>query len=209
MSTYLQAFHRWIPIFMCLVVLSLAVIAAAVVVIPTQAQGEEPPADSATHSACYECHQTEYFLYDNGNWVFFETMHGRCVDCHNGQGDTWDKKAAHAGMIANPLQDNQAACQGCHGKDYQAHMQTMTAKGHFERHGPAVVGNISTDLPPAATPGLAAPDAAAVGTGFQLRQLESWRQAALVVIGLVFIVVFVFGCRCWREDRAALHPAAS
>lgn len=201
MSTYLQAFHRWIPILVCL---SLAIIAAAGVVIPAQAQGDEPPASSAAHSACYECHQTEYFLYDNGNWVFFETMHGRCVDCHNGQGDTWDKKAAHDGMIANPLQDNQAACQRCHGVEYQAHMQTMTAKGHFKQHGPAAAGNISADLPPAAPPG-----AAAAGTELQLHQLEPWRQAALVAIGLAFIAVFVFGCRCWREDRVASHPAAS
>jgi len=201
MSTYLQAIHRWIPIFVCL---SLAIIAAAGVVMPAQAQGEEPP----ERSACYECHQTQYFLYDSGSWVFFETMHGRCVDCHNGQSDTWDKKAAHAGMIANPLQDNQTACQRCHGEDYQAHMQTMTAKGHFKQHGPAAAGNISADLPPAA-PGLAAPDSVAAGTGLQLRQLEPWRQAALAVIGLAFIAVFVFGCRCWREDHATMHAAAS
>jgi len=204
MITKARSFRCWRHMVVCMAVLPLVVIAAAAVAMTTQAQSEEPP----ERSACYECHQTQYFLYDSGSWVFFETMHGRCVDCHNGQGDTWDKKAAHTGMVANPLHDNQAACQRCHGEDYQAHMQTMTQKGQFKQHGPVVAGNSSANLPPAA-PELAAPEAVAPGAVFHLRQLEPWRQAALAVIGLALIAVFVFGCRCWREDHATMHPAAS
>jgi len=48
--------------------------------------------------------------------AFLDTVHGHiaCVDCHGGDQEQANKEEAHAGLIARPSLDPQAACGDCH-----------------------------------------------------------------------------------------------
>jgi len=48
--------------------------------------------------------------------LYPDTVHGQipCVDCHDGDSTTSDKKVAHEGLIANPSNDAERTCGECH-----------------------------------------------------------------------------------------------
>lgn len=150
---------------------------------------------SPKEPSCIGCHEDQYTLYDNGKWYCLRKSPVSCTECHGGRTDTVVQDMAHEGLIANPLVDNAAVCQDCHPNDYQARVQKFAS----------IAGVSSTPRPYATyTPSalISYPVENAGGTR-QLRALPpgAWQVAGISLLGIAFLVIFLFACRCWKIDR--------
>jgi hypothetical protein len=157
------------------------------------AQEETPPEDTA----CRNCHEDRYYLYDRGKWYCLNQTKVGCTECHRGRPGTMSKDSAHAGLIPNPLVNDAAVCQNCHPDDYRARVQTY-----------ASIAGISPTPRPYATPtpsALVSQPGESAGRIRLLRALPpgAWQAAGFSFLGLAFLVLFLFACRCWKTDRSA------
>jgi hypothetical protein len=106
-----------------------------------------------------------------------------------------DEDLAHEGMLANPLEENAAVCQDCHPDDYQAQVDKFAS----------IAGISLTPHPcPTCTPSaqvLHPPDGGG-GTPL-LRALPPgiWQTLGASFLGIAFLLVFLFACRCWKIDQ--------
>jgi len=185
MSGNLRLFWMAAFAFILFAVLSTAPIT------PALAQDEIPPEDST----CKTCHENLYLLHDTGKWYCFCGTRLSCTECHGGQVGTMDEDLAHAGMIVNPLVDDAALCQNCHPDNYQEIVEKF-----------ALIAGVSDTPHPCPTYVPAAqviqpPDTA--GPTRLLRGLPSggWQVLGVIILGIAFISVFLFTCRCWRLDH--------
>jgi len=95
-------------------ILGLSILArpAHAVTIPTQ------PEISETESACNNCHDNQYYLYDRGKAYCVAQARTRCVDCHDGDPTALDKATAHTDLVAKPvIAGDYSRCQSCHPQD--------------------------------------------------------------------------------------------
>lgn len=157
------------------------------------AQEEVPPEDSA----CITCHEDQYYLYDSGKWYCLNETKVPCTECHQGRPDTMIKESAHAGLIANPLGNDAVVCQNCHPDDYLARTQIY-----------ASMAGISPTPRPYATytpSALISQSGASTGRVRMLRALPAgaWQAAGFSSLGIAFLLLFLFACRCWKADRYA------
>lgn len=156
------------------------------------AQSEAP----ATESACATCHESLYVLHDTGKWYCTCKRRADCTVCHAGQPDTFDEDLAHQGLFANPIQDNPGACQSCHPGNYQTYIQRF-----------ALIAGVSQPRTPGSTyaPAVlhievpAGPRGALVLAG---KSYAPWQIVGLGLLCGLLLGVFLFGCRCWKQDRA-------
>jgi hypothetical protein len=154
------------------------------------AQGETPAPDTA----CATCHEDLYVLHDTGKWYCSCKRRADCTVCHAGQADTFDEKLAHEGLIANPIRDNPAACQGCHGDEYEQYIQRF-----------ALIAGVSQPRKPGPTyaPAVLYVEAPIdrSGIAFAGRTFAAWQLIGLGLVAGIFLGVFVVGCRCWKKDK--------
>lgn len=156
------------------------------------AQDEDPSGDAS----CTGCHEDQYYLYDSGKWYCLCKSPVSCTGCHSGRADTFVEDSAHEGLIANPLADEATVCQDCHPGDYQDKVDKFTS----------IAGAHSHPVPYATcTP--AAPISSIkndTGSTKLLRSLPSgiWQAAGISFLGIAFLVVFLFTCKCWKIDHS-------
>ena len=64
---------------------------------------------------------------------FFNGVHGKiaCVGCHKGNQEATNKDSAHVGLVADPTEDAQTYCAGCHATIVE-HFQKSV---HFNQNG--------------------------------------------------------------------------
>ncbi|OGO39141.1 MAG: hypothetical protein A2W35_13730 [Chloroflexi bacterium RBG_16_57_11] len=173
-------------------ILVIVFIIGALNVSATYAQDETTPPDSA----CATCHENLYLLHDTGKWYCSCKRRADCTVCHAGQADTYIEEQAHLGLIANPIQDNLAACQSCHGEDYEEYIERF-----------ALIAGVSSPPPPGPTyspaslvmEGPVKPSGALVFIG---KSYQAWQLIGLSLLVGLLLGVFVFGCRCWKQDQA-------
>ena len=157
------------------------------------AQEKIPPEDTS----CINCHENQYYLYDSGKWYCLRETKVGCTECHRGRPDTMIEESAHIGLIANPLVNDAAVCQKCHPDDYRAKVQTYTS-----------IAGISPTPRPYATctpSALISQSEEGAGRTRLLRTLPpgAWQLAGLSSLGVAFLVLFLFACRCWKADHYA------
>ena len=155
------------------------------------AQSETPP----PVSACATCHENLYLLHDTGKWYCNCKRRADCTVCHAGRADTYDEELAHQGLIANPIQDNPAACQSCHVDDYEEYIQRF-----------ALIAGVSQPRPPGPTyiPVSLAIEAPVNPSGAMVvvgKTYANWQLVGLGLMAGLLLGVFIFGCRCWKDDR--------
>jgi hypothetical protein len=155
------------------------------------AQGEAPPPESS----CATCHENLYTLHDTGKWYCSCKRRADCTVCHAGQVDTFDQNLAHQGLIAKPTQDNPAACQSCHGEDYQAYIQRFVLIAGVSQ--PSQPG---TRYAPAAL-FVEAPLERPGALVFIGKSYQAWQLIGLGMLAGLLLGILVFGCRCWKQDR--------
>lgn len=169
-------------------VLALSLLSASVAF----AQSETPPPESA----CSSCHENLYLIHDTGKWYCMCKRRAECSVCHAGQADTYDKELAHQGLIANPIQNNPGICQSCHGEDYEAYIERFVLIAGVSQ--PPMSGpkyepiNMRIEAP-------SEPSGALILAG---KTYASWQLIGLGVVTGLLLGIFIFGCRCWKDDRA-------
>jgi hypothetical protein len=90
------------------------------------------PEIAQTESACNNCHDNQYYLYDRGKAYCVAHARTRCVDCHNGDPTALDKITAHTNLVAWPVRaGNDSKCQSCHRQDVKAHVERFAAIAGF------------------------------------------------------------------------------
>jgi hypothetical protein len=107
------------------------------------------------------------------------------------------KECAHEGLIAHPLANDAAVCQGCHPDDYQTRVQTY-----------ASIAGIGPTPRPYATYTPSASISRSEKSAGEMRLLRTlspggWQKAGLGIFGAAFLVSFLFACRCWKIDHGA------
>jgi hypothetical protein len=173
-------------------ILVIALFLFAISVSTAAAQSEVPTLEST----CATCHESLYLLHDTGKWYCSCKRRADCTVCHAGQVDTFDEDLAHQGMIANPIQDNPAACQSCHGDDYPAYIQRFC-----QIAGVSQPSKPGTTFAPAAL-FIEAPVQQSGALVLVGKSYEAWQLIGLGMLAGLLLGVFLFGCRCWKKDRA-------
>ena len=181
--------HRFslIGLSILVLVLTFSTVNASVV----SAQNETTP----PVSPCASCHENLYLLHDTGKWYCMCKRRADCTVCHAGRADTYDEELAHQGLVANPIQDNPAACQSCHADNYEEYIERF-----------ALIAGVSQPHPPGPTylPASLAIEAPAEPAGalvFVGKTYVAWQLIGLGLLTGLLLGVFVFGCRCWKDDR--------
>ncbi|HTP11208.1 MAG TPA: hypothetical protein VMP08_23295 [Anaerolineae bacterium] len=110
---------RWLVAALSVLVVGLILCLTPAVV---SAQGGGVPESSGCSypppSSCLTCHAQVDPVAAKGEWHIIHARNDFCRNCHGGDDRTMDKDQAHAGMIANPLDDTYLSCHACH-TDYQ------------------------------------------------------------------------------------------
>jgi hypothetical protein len=157
------------------------------------AQGPTPTPDDGR---CRTCHEPLYYLHDTGSWTCLcEAAGPACADCHGGQPAATGADEAHAGMRANPLQDDAAACQSCHPDTYNDRVAVFVARAGIARSNEPG----QTYPTPDAGQGQDPTRSAAYRLPEQLH--DPVRVALLVVTGAALLVSLYFGVCCYRHDH--------
>lgn len=143
----------------------------------------------AEDTNCRTCHEDRYFLHDSGKWYCLNETRVSCMGCHGGNPGAVTKEAAHEGLIARPLANDAAVCQGCHPEDYQERVQIYAA----------VAGVRPTPRPYSAytPPTTASTSGEGAGGSKLLRDYlpGAWEAAGLLFLGSLFAGLFLFSTR--------------
>jgi hypothetical protein len=185
-----------------LIAASLAGLIAALLCLAPAAQAQDaPPTPEA--AACLACHENLYYLHDTGKWHCLCAATPTCVHCHAGQPGALDPDQAHAGLVANPLQNDAAICRQCHCDDCQEKVDRFLAiAGGSVTGGQGRVFPTPDPRPTAPPPGLLA---------YRLpgRIRQPWRLAALALTGLAMLALGAYGLhRGWGAPRKPSSPGA-
>jgi len=177
-------------IVVCIMVAGFAIL---LMLLPARAHAQEPTPENDAN--CVACHEHQYYLYDSGKWYCLCEAPMHCVYCHGGRTDSTVKEVAHEGLVLYPTRNHAERCQTCHTEDYMSRVVT------FE----TVAGVSTTPIPiSTATPAkpITAPAEETPSNPLLLRlsQIGSWRLVGLGALGIVLIIVLIFGYRCWKAD---------
>ena len=159
-------------------------------VIPAYAQETTPENDAN----CVACHEHQYYVYDSGKWFCLCEAPMHCVYCHGGRTDSNIEQVAHEGLVLYPTRDNAARCQNCHTEDYMSRAVTFASVAGVSSTPRAVI---------TATPAEVAMTQAEQSNSSPLlsvRRFETWRLAALSLLGIALVGIILFGYRCWKTD---------
>jgi hypothetical protein len=173
----------------------LTLLAVALWMDPPAVQAQDVAPPDQEDANCLSCHENLYYLYDTGKWHCLCAASPGCLHCHGGQPATLDEDLAHAGMLANPLQENAAVCRACHCEDCDQHVaQFLSVAGGTVIEGPGKVyptPGPEPTLPPGSLSGYRLPE----------RLQEPGRLARLGLIGAGLVVLGIYCFRCYRVER--------
>jgi hypothetical protein len=159
-----------------------------------RAQTEAPD----TRTKCRTCHEDLYYLYDTGQWYCLCRRQRTCSDCHAGNPDTRDVKLAHEGMVGNPIAENPAICQDCHPEDARARIEQFSQIAGIDPAA-SLAPTHTPDTPwTAGSQGITT-----LSPLLRTEPMETWRMAALGLLGFAFLGILIFGYRCWKADCLA------
>jgi hypothetical protein len=178
-------FNRIVRITAALLILgaSIALLAGAV---PAAAQTPLLENDES----CIACHEDLYLLHDTGKWYCLCEVKARCTFCHGGVLGETTEEAAHAGMVANPVQHGTETCEGCHPQDVADRVVTFASRAGFSATPCPTVEALAASLAPTPAP--------VMPSGLGTVQI-----GALLLLGAGFMVLTVFAYRCWKADCLA------
>lgn len=174
---------------MWLIILGVAMISLALV---SPAQAQEPTPENDEN--CVSCHEDQYYLYDSGKWFCLCEAPMHCIYCHGGRTDSYVEEVAHEGLVLYPTREHAERCQTCHAEDYMSRIVKFDSIAGIGSTPVAVL----TATPQQAM-GLISGEPPTVSFT-RLDQLEPWRLAGLGALTVVFLLVVVFGYRCWKLD---------
>jgi hypothetical protein len=117
------------------------------------------PASALAADSCVDCHQDDRFLVQNSKLYNYyqewkQSIHAQegvsCVDCHGGDAEKADKKAAHGGDLSEGNEASRvnfrnipSTCGECHEEVYEAYRTSKHAehlvKDASEEQGPSCV----------------------------------------------------------------------
>jgi hypothetical protein len=138
------------------------------------------------------CHENLYLLYDTGKYICMCGIQARCTHCHAGVVDTFDKEAAHEGLIASPVRDNVQACQSCHPQDYEARVDRFVALGGIR---PTPVALPTYGHPITSTNG------GKLAVVLQPEPIPVWKLVGFGLVALGFVGAIIYGIHCCQVDR--------
>src|SRR4030042_991797 len=133
------------------------------------------------------CHEALYLNHDTGKWYCLCEVKARCTFCHGGVLGETTEEAAHAGMVANPVQHGTETCEGCHPQDVADRVVIFASRAGFSATPCPTVEALAESLAPTPAP--------VMPSGLGTAQI-----GALVLLGAGFIVLIVFAYRCWKAD---------
>ena len=169
---------------------TLAVLLLLIGAVALQA-GSHPAAAQAPTTekddSCIACHESLYLNHDTGKWYCLCEVKARCTFCHGGVLGETTEEAAHAGMVANPVQHGTETCEGCHPQDVADRVVTFASRAGFSATPCPTVEALAASLAPTPAP--------VMPSGLGTVQI-----GALVLLGAGFIVLIVFAYRCWKAD---------
>jgi hypothetical protein len=179
--------------------LALALAGAITLVLglsPAMATATPPPPEG-----CVGCHENLYQLHDTGKWFCLCAQEMSCSCCHGGDPQATTAEAAHAGMVAIPLDEQPTTCVGCHSEDSDQRIAAFVARAGVRQFHPTVAANSTSAL--ANPPPIAGSFATSAGL------LEPWRLAVLSALALVMAGLVIMGYRCWKADcRSRQRPTS-
>jgi hypothetical protein len=149
------------------------------------AQAETPTREK--DDSCIACHEALYLNHDTGKWYCLCEVKARCTFCHGGVLGETTEEAAHAGMVANPVQHGTETCEGCHAHDVADRVVTFASRAGFSATPCPTVEALAAFLAPTPAP--------VVPSGPGTAQL-----GALLLLGAGFIALIGFAYRCWKAD---------
>lgn len=152
----------------------------------------------AQSSTCRDCHEERYTLFDSGKWVCLCGKQGTCTDCHEGQEETWEIQLAHEGMIANPITENPSICLSCHPQNGQERILKFAATTGLDLNAPPPPPTFYESGPLSERPTI-------LPALLKDQPMQSWRKQGLVLNGLFWIVLVIFGVHCWKADCIKKH----
>ena len=166
---------------------ALLVLTASICLLGNLAPAEARTEGSDNDESCLSCHEALYQLHDVGKWYCLCEVKARCTFCHGGVVGALEEQAAHAGMIAKPIQTTESVCRSCHPDDYQDRMSTFVARAGLSATPCPTAVAAALFTAPLATP--------APATG-----LATWQIAALSILGVGLVLLAGFAHRCWKAD---------
>jgi hypothetical protein len=184
-----------------IVAASVGLLLALLLATPAAQAQDAAPTAGPDDANCLNCHEDLYYLYDTGKWHCLCEASPSCLHCHGGQPGTLDEDQAHAGMIANPLQENAAVCQQCHCDDCQERVRRFIALA-----GGTLTGGRGRVYP---TPGPEPTSPPRGPSTYRLpeRLREPWRLAALGITTMELMAIAGYGLYCYRaEQQKSLAP---
>ena len=183
------------------VVLTVALAIAAVAAL---AAGPSPVMASATPpppEGCVACHENLYQLHDTGKWFCLCAQEMSCSCCHGGDPQATTAEAAHAGMVAIPLDEQPTTCVGCHAQDSDQRIAAFIARAGVRQFHPTPAATSTSAM--AILPPTSSSFAASAGL------LDPWRLAALSALALAMAGLVIMGYRCWKADCLARQRPTS
>ncbi len=178
MLSRMRSFGKLIVLFLFL--LSIGIFAS-----PAFAQTPDPQHDEA----CLSCHRDLYLLRDTGKYYCLCAARAECTFCHGGVANSYDKKIAHEGLIANPIKQDSSVCTKCHPQDAPDRI------AYFVTHA-----GVRTPL---AIEEYAPPPVAGSGHVAEVLRSEPtplWMWLVYVGLAVAAVGVGFFAVRCYRQD---------
>jgi hypothetical protein len=169
---------------------TLAVLLLLIGAVALQAGSHPAAAQTATtenDDSCIACHEALYLNHDTGKWYCLCEVKARCTFCHGGVLGETTEEAAHAGMVANPVQHGTETCEGCHPQDVADRVVTFASRAGFSATPCPTVVALAASLAPTPAP--------VMPSGLGTMQI-----GALLLLGAGFLVLTVFAYRCWKAD---------
>lgn len=137
------------------------------------------PEIAQIESACNNCHDNQYYLYDRGKAYCVTHARTRCVDCHDGDPTALDKATAHTNLVAWPVRaGNDSKCQSCHPQDVKARVERFAAIAGFSS---------AADIPQGAYTFTPSPVSSAAPTVLAGDDL-SWQAKILISLATVLLL---------------------
>lgn len=183
-------FTKRITIGLVIGLLSVTVLGLAALTRPAHAVTvPAQPEITQTESACNNCHDNQYYLYDRGKAYCVAHARTRCVDCHNGDPSALDKATAHTNLVALPVRaGDDSKCRSCHPQDVKARVERFAAIAGFSPAAdvPQSVYNYMPSMVSSAAPTISAGD----DLSWQAKIMISLATVLLLAGGLVLSGLF-------------------
>jgi hypothetical protein len=170
---------------------SICILLISGMLVATRALAQEPVEEGTPKSDCLVCHDDLYYQHDTGKSFCMCEESMTCTCCHGGNDQSVIEEEAHAGMSLHPITDDASVCQRCHTEDYEERAARFATIAGVSEPAPTMkavdVLPVLDEPMPALFPS----------------ESEVWRYGLLGFVFVLFLLVAIFGYRCWQKDCLA------